>query len=146
MCQQVDISIKGKNYFLIYIIERSLTEQSTYIYSLKLKFSNGKIAEVCPTAFARAHCRGHTFYDRCVAELKNGAVSGGSSMFKNHCNLKPSAVKHLQKTGGHFKMNLSNKEFTVATLPNTLNALHTAIWMDEFFRLTGIHRSTDQNC
>jgi hypothetical protein len=34
-------------------------------------------------------------------------------------------------------MTLSNKEFTSVTLPNTLMALYTAAWMQEFFRLTG---------
>ncbi len=108
-----------------------------YIHSLKLRFSNGRVAEVCPVAFARAHCRGHTYYDTLVSELKNGAMNGDVSMFSKHCNLKPSAVKHLIKTGGHFGMELSSKEFTTATLPNTMLALYTATWMQEFFRLTG---------
>ncbi len=112
-----------------------------YIHSLKLRFSNGKVAEVCPVAFARAHCRGHTYYDRLVLELKKGAMNGDVSMFSKHCNLKPSAVKSLIKTGAGFGMSLSNKEFTAATLPNTLLALYTATWMQEFFRLTGNFRN-----
>ena len=104
---------------------------------MKLRFSNGIVAEVCPVAFARAHCRGHTYYDRLVSELKRGAVTGDVAMFSKHCNLKPTAVKHLIKTGGLFGMTLSSKEFTTATLPNTMLALYTATWMQEFFRLTG---------
>jgi hypothetical protein len=108
--------------------------------SLKIRLSNGKIAEVCPVAFATAHCRGHTYYDNMVAELKRGAQNGSVSMFQHHSALTPSQVKHLQKTGGHFGMKLSNREFTAATIPNTILALHTATWMQEFFRLTGIYR------
>ena len=108
-----------------------------YSYSLKLRFSNGKIAEVCPVAFAKVHCRGHSYYDEMVAELKKGAQNGSVSIFHHHSALTPKQVKHLQKTGGHFGMKLSNKEFTAATIPNTLLALHTASWMQEFFRLTG---------
>jgi hypothetical protein len=75
-----------------------------------------------------------------VSELKKGAQNGDVSMFQHHSALTPKQVKHLQKTGGYFGMKLSNKEFTAATVPNTILALHTASWMQEFFRLTGIYR------
>jgi hypothetical protein len=107
------------------------------INSLKLRFSNGTIAKICPTAFAKAHNRGHTYYDKLVVLLKQGAKNGDTSMFNKHCTLKPSAVKHLIKIGGHYGMSLTSKEFMSATLPNTLLALYTATWMQEFFRLTG---------
>ena len=75
-----------------------------------------------------------------VSELKKGAQNGNVSMFQHNSALTPKQVKHLQKTGGHFGMKLSNKEFTAATIPNTFLTLQTASWMQEFFRLTGIHR------
>ncbi len=74
-----------------------------------------------------------------VSELKQGAQNGSVSWFQHHSALTPSQVKHLQKTGGRFGMKLSNNEFTAATIPNTILALHTASWMQEFFRLTGIN-------
>ena len=107
---------------------------------MKLRFSNGIVADVCPIGFARAHCRGHTYYDRQVSELKRGAVTEDVAMFSKHCCLMPTAVKHLIKTGGLFGMTLSSKEFTTATLPNTMLALYTATWMQEFFRLTGNYK------
>ena len=81
-----------------------------------------------------------------VSELKKGAQNGGSvSLFKHHSALTPKQVKHLQKTGGHFGMALSTKEFTAATIPNTILALQTASWMEEFFRLTGIRRALNED-
>jgi hypothetical protein len=103
---------------------------------LVLKFQNKKTSEVCPQAFAKAHNRGHTYYDRLVHELKEGAVNGEGSQMHRHCSIKPSDVKELQKNN-HFGMKLTTSEFTAATLPNTILSLCTAAWMKEFFRLTG---------
>lgn len=92
--------------------------------------------EVCPEAFAWAHLRGHTYYDRLVRELKNGATSGGPSAFSKHSVLKPSAVQNIIKNN-NYGLKLTPEEFTVTTLPNTIRSLSTAAWMKEFFRLTG---------
>jgi hypothetical protein len=73
-----------------------------------------------------------------VSELKKGAQNGSVSIFQHHSALTPKQVQHLQRTGCNFGMKLSNKEFTAATIPNTILALQTASWMQEFFRLTGI--------
>jgi hypothetical protein len=81
-----------------------------------------------------------------VKELKDGAVNGDNTMFRTHSILQPSAIKHLIKTGGHFGMTLSNKEFMSVTLPNTLLALYTATWMQEFFRLTGNNNLNNIYC
>jgi hypothetical protein len=137
----VVISIKGNNLFL-YIFLGAYILNNSYVYtcSLKIRLSNGRTAEVCPVAFAKVHCRGHTYYDNMVSELKQGAQNGSVSMFQHHSALTPSQVKHLQKTGCNFGMKLSNSEFTAATIPSTILALHTASWMQEFFRLTGVHR------
>ena len=107
------------------------------IHSLVLKFSNMRSANVCPQAFAKAHYRGHTYYDRMVKELKGGAVNGDKSMFSQHSAIKPSAVADIIKNN-QFGLKLTTAEFTVATLPNTLRAVYTAAWMKEFFRLTGM--------
>lgn len=104
-------------------------------FSLVLKFSGGKVAEVCPQAFARAHLRGHTYYDKLVRQLKEGATNGGPSAFSHHSVMTPSKVRMLMKTNPGLK--LTPAEFTAATLPNTLRSVATAAWMTEFFRLTG---------
>jgi hypothetical protein len=102
-----------------------------------LKFSNNKNVEVCPQAYAKAHCRGHTYYDQMVKELKNGAASGDASKFSQHYAITPRQVKEIMKnnTTG---VKLSTDQFTSATLANTLLSLSTAAWMKEFFALTGI--------
>jgi hypothetical protein len=64
-------------------------------------------------------------------------MNGDTTMFHHHSAIKPSAMKHFIKTGGHFGMKLTAKEFMTVTLPDTLLALYTATWMQEFFRLTG---------
>lgn len=92
--------------------------------------------EVCPQAFAKAHYRGHTYYDKLVKELKAGAVTGGTSMFREHSAMKPSVVSAIIKNNT-FGIKLTPAEFTAATLPNTLQAMFTAAWMKQFFRLTG---------
>jgi hypothetical protein len=93
---------------------------------------------VCPQAFARAHLRGHTYYDKLVSELKSGAVNGGSAgLFAKHSAIKPSAVRDIMKNNP-FGIQLTTAEFTAATLPGTLKAIYTAAWMKEFFRLTGM--------
>ena len=101
-----------------------------------LKFANSKSVEVCPDAFAKAHYRGHTYYDKLVAELKKGAVDGSQSMFSKHSAMKPSVVRDIIKNAPS-GLKLTTSEFTAATLPNTLQAIYTAAWMREFFRLTG---------
>ena len=109
----------------------------SHVCSLVLKFSNNKSVEVCPQAFAKAHCRGHTYYDQMVKELKNGAVNGDASKFSQHYAMTPSQVKAIMKnnTTG---ITLSTAQFTSATLANTMLSLCTAAWMKEFFALTGI--------
>jgi hypothetical protein len=93
--------------------------------------------KVCPQAFAKAHYRGHTYYDRLVRELKNGAVNGNSNMFAKHCSIRPSDVAAIMKNNT-YGIKLTTAEFTAATLPKTLKAVYTASWMNEFFRLTGM--------
>ena len=104
--------------------------------SLVLKFPDMTSKEVCPQAFAKAHHRGHTYYDKLVRELKGGSVNGDRSMFNKHSALKPSVVKDIMKRN-IFNMSLSTEQFTAATLPNTIRSLATASWMQQFFRLTG---------
>ena len=104
--------------------------------SLKLKFGNRPSVEVCPGAFARAHSRGHTYYDNMVSEMKKGAANGSSNKFAKHCGISPSAVKDLMKNSSLGKT-LTTSQFTAAALPQTVLALVTAAWMKEFFRLTG---------
>lgn len=106
--------------------------------SLVLKFPDGSCKEVCPQAYAKAHLRGHTYYDKIVRQMKEGAMNGGSNMFAKHCAIKPSAIKDLLAAGKGFRMKLTTAEFTAVTLPGTLRALFTAAWMKEFFRLTGM--------
>jgi hypothetical protein len=100
-----------------------------------LKFP-GKTVKVCPDAFAKAHSRGHTYYDRLVRQLKDGAVSGDTDKFSKNYSIKPSDVKKIMKENT-FGLKLSTSQFTAATLPNTLLALFTASWMTSFFELTG---------
>jgi hypothetical protein len=102
-----------------------------------LKFANSRNVEVCPDAFAKAHYRGHTYYDKLVAELKKGAVDGSGTLFSKHSAIKPSDVRHIIKNNAS-GLELTTSQFTAATLPNTLRAMFTAAWMKEFFRLTGM--------
>lgn len=102
-----------------------------------LKFANSKNVEVCPDAFAKAHLRGHTYYDKLVAELKKGAVNGDRSIFSKHSAIKPSILNDIMKNNSS-GIKLTTAQFTAATLPNTLQAMFTAAWMKEFFRLTGM--------
>lgn len=101
-----------------------------------LKFANHKTVEVCPQAFAKAHCRGHTYYDSMVRELKDGAVNGDKSKFTRHYAMTPSQVREIMKnnTSG---LKLSSDQFTSAALTGTILSLCTAAWMKEFFSLTG---------
>jgi hypothetical protein len=102
-----------------------------------LKFPNQKSVEVCPSAYIKAHCRGHTYYDRLVREIKHGAVNGDASHFSRHYSMKPSAVKHIMKHNS-FGVKLTVDQFTAANIPNTILTLHTSAWMKAFFALTGI--------
>ena len=107
--------------------------------------------EVCPGAFAAAHSRGHTYYDKMVSEMKKGSANGSSNKFAKHCGISPSAVQNLMKTSS-FGQSLITSQFTAASLPQTVLSLVTAAWMGEFFRLTGkrfkgsnlLHLLTDQ--
>jgi hypothetical protein len=92
--------------------------------------------EVCLQAFAKAHCRGHTYYDKMVRELKNGAVNGDTAKYSKHYAMKPAQIKAIMKnnTTG---IKLSTGQFTAASLASTFLALSTAAWMKEFFALTG---------
>jgi hypothetical protein len=102
-----------------------------------LKFPKRNV-EVCPQAFAKAHCRGHNYYDRMVAELKEGAVSGDSSKFAQHYAMRPSQIKEIMKNNST-GIELTTDQFTSATLSHTILSLSTAAWMKEFFSLTGVY-------
>ena len=94
-------------------------------FSLTLKFPNHTSVKVCPQAYAKAHYRGHTYYDKLVRELKDGAVNGSAGVFSKHSLLKPSVVKEMIKKCD-FGLELNSTQFTAATLPSTLLNLYTA--------------------
>ena len=49
----------------------------------------------------------------------------------------PSVVKALVKNGSSFGLKISQSDVTAATLPDTMMAFYTAVWMEHFFKLTG---------
>ena len=102
-----------------------------------LKFSNQREVPVCPEAFVTAHCRGHSYYDKTIRELKNGGKSSGTISFRNHCAIPPDQLKVLMKRGEEFGIKLSAAQFTQAALSGTMSALITAAWMNDFFEKTG---------
>jgi hypothetical protein len=104
---------------------------------LVLKISPELHAPVCPDAFAKAHNRGHTYYDGMVREWKSGALNADFSVFKTHCPMTPSAVKKLIETGGHFGLKLSTSEFSPTAFKTTFLSIYTCNWMKDFFKLTG---------
>ncbi len=111
-----------------------------------LKFSSLREVKVCPTAFARAHNRGHTYYDKAVKELKEGRKS---CLFKNHSALSHQTVLSLIKKGGHFGLKLTKAQFTQLALPSTTNALTTAAWLERHFKYSGkmcMNIFSNKNC
>jgi hypothetical protein len=92
---------------------------------------------VCPEAFATAHCRGHSYYDKAIRVLKDGGKSSSINPFKNHCAIPPDQLNVLMKRGKEFGIKLSTAQFTQAALPGTMSALITAAWMKDFFEKTG---------
>lgn len=107
------------------------------LFSLVIKFSPERHLPVCPSAFAKAHNRGHTYYDEMVKELKQGALSGDGSLFNKHCPMTPAAVKHLIERGGHFGLKLNPADFAAVTLKRTMRSLFTCNWMTDYFKMTG---------
>ena len=106
-------------------------------FSLVLKISPERQIPVCPDAFAKAHNRGHSYYDGIVSDWKNGALNADNSVFKKDCPMKPSEVKNLIKKGGHFGLKLSPSEFSPAAFKNTCLSICCCNWMKDFFKLTG---------
>ena len=115
------------------------------MFSLVLKFSNQREVHVCPEAFATAHNRGHSYYDRAIRELKGGGKSSVTNSFKNHCAIVPDQLRVLMKRGEEFGIKLSPAQFTQAALPGTMSALITAAWMSDFFEKTGNRQSDYAN-
>ena len=79
-----------------------------------LKISPERHVPVCPDAFAKAHNRGHSYSDGMVRDWTSGALNADNSIFKKHCQMKPSEVKKLIEKGGHFGLKLSPSEFSPA--------------------------------
>ena len=100
-----------------------------------LQFNDLREVRVCPNAFAKAHDRGHSYYDKAIRNLKRGDKESG--LFKKHCALSHETAMKMFKKGGHFKLNLSATEFTQLTLRNTCDALTTAAWLEKYFKYSG---------
>ncbi len=90
---------------------------------------------MCPIAFAKAHDRGHTYYDNAIKKLKQGDKSG--TLFRRHCALSHDTAVKMFKSGGHFGLKLSAAQFTQLSLPDTCTALTTAAWMERYFKYSG---------
>lgn len=87
---------------------------------------------VCRDAFARAHNRAKTYYDKMVQHLKNGNQP-------EKARVSSALVANLKTKGGLFGVKLSNDDFTAMNVGKTIAAIRTAIWMDAHFKLIGDH-------
>jgi hypothetical protein len=93
---------------------------------------------VCRDAFARAHNRGKTYYDRMVQHLKNDSqpdqVAVGASL-----------VASLRAKGGAYGVKLNNEDFSAMNVGKTITSIRTVIWMEAHFNLVGDHVPNSRN-
>ena len=106
--------------------------------SLVLKISPQRHVPVCPSAFLKAHLRGHAYYDEMVKLLKAGGVNGDKSFLNKHCAVSSATVKQLMENSGEFGLKITPAEFSTLHIKKTMTSIHTCRWMRDHFKLMGI--------
>jgi hypothetical protein len=90
---------------------------------------------VCSTAYHKIHNREHASFERLIAEIRRGDING--EQFRSNAALSPSLIKQLNKTGGAFGLRISNDEVNSANIGKGMKNIFAAVWMNEFFQMTG---------
>lgn len=115
---------------------------------LHLHHVNYKVHKVCRTAFAKAHLRGHDYYDKVLLSCKqrstlskNYRLSKTSERTKSmETSPRKNEAPDPTKEWNMYGLKINNEDLTAANMGSTIRQIQACVWMRKFFDLTGVAR------